>query len=175
MDIPQEQFKAMQELADVNVAISKGRSQLSQLKIDTEKYIELRETAAHERVEKVLKESYEALKSTTQNQEELHAYASELSNFSLELAGFSKEIASLFQDFTERVVATDASLDIRLAEIQSLEKRCTIDKANITEDRKQIARDRHTLSDEKRLLSDRQEMLARTAERIKKLQGKTSI
>ncbi len=175
MDLPQEQFKAMTELAEINVSISKGRAALSQLKVDTEKYLELRETAAHERVEKVLKESHEALKSTTQNQEELHAYAKDLSHFTLELAGFSQEIVTLFHDFTERVAATDAALDIRLEEARSIEKRCTIERANITEDRKQLARERNALSDEKRLLTDRQQMLAKTAEYIKKLQGKNSL
>lgn len=172
MDLSAEQFSAAKELAEVNMEIAAGRAALSKLKEDTGTYLEFREVAAHERVEKVLAESTEALESTKKNHAELSAYASGIRALALEISGFSAEIVTLYKDFSERVSKTDALLDLRLEEAKKLEKACTIERKMITLDQQQLERDMANLRDEKRLLADRQHMLERAAKEVERLQNK---
>lgn len=155
--------------------IAAGRAALTKLKDDTGEYLRLREVAAHERVQKVLTESTEALESTKKNHAELRAYASELRALALELSGFSTEIGTLYKDFTDRVAETDALLDVRLEEVKKLEKQCNTERKMITEDRKELDHQMDLLRDGKRLLADRQQMLQKGAEELQKLRAKARL
>jgi uncharacterized phage infection (PIP) family protein YhgE len=175
LHLPTEQFNTMKELAEVQSSIAASSAALSKLKEDTGKYLELREVAAHERVQKVLAESIEALESTNKNHAELASYASGLRALALELSGFSVEIVTLYKDFTERVVQTDALLDLRLEEAKKLEKACRIERKKLDEDMKQLDNNMAELRDQKRLLADRQQMLAKGAEELQKLRSKANV
>lgn len=175
MELPTEQFKAVQELAEVNVAIASGRAALTKLKDDTKSYLEFREVAAHKQVEKVLEESIEALESIKNNHAELSTYASEIRALALELHGFSEEIVALFSDFQNVVAESNAKLDIRLADLKAREKEVMIEKEGIKADRRKLDGDMANLRDEKRLLADRQEVVRKTTEAIKKITGKNTL
>lgn len=172
MDLPKEQFDSLKELAEVQMQISTGQAALSKLKTDTKSYLELREKAAHDVVEKVLKESVEALESTNKNHAALREFASGLRTMALELSGFSQEITTLFSDFLNIVAESNAKLDVRLEDIRAREKEVMIQREAIDADQKALDREMKDLRDGKRLLADRQAIVNKTVEQIKKITGK---
>lgn len=172
MDLDTEKFNSVKELAEVQLEISAGRAALSKLMDDTKAYLELREVAAHERVDKVLKESVEALESTKENHAALAQYASGLRALAIELSGFSKEITTLFSDFRTIVTDSDAKLDIRLSEVRAREKEVMIGRGNLEADQEALNRDMAILRDEIRLLADRQVVVQKAADSIRKITGK---
>lgn len=156
MELEQEKFNSIKELSEIQTSISEGRGILSTLKADTDKYLELREGMAVERVAKVLSESREALKNTTKNHEELKSYGNELKSFSLSLRGFSNDIVALIQglrDGTDTVLKTIDQLLWKISEMKGEIKR---QGDELEADRKQIAFERNQVDSDWRELRDRQ-------------------
>lgn len=156
MQIEQEKFDSLKELAGIQSSISEGRAVLYTLKNETEAYMLSREVEVRERVARVLKESAEALQKISTNHQELTAYRSELQAYATEIKGFSSTLRTLFQDFDADVKQADADMVEHRAGIAKMLRELKVAQVNVDEDRKQLARERQETNEGmKRLASDR--------------------
>lgn len=170
MELDTEKFNTVKELAEIHVNLSNARVELRKLKETTEEYMVVREREAEERVEKVLKESREALEETSKNHDELSSFSGELKAYAIELKVLSTDITALFQNFGERVKKADEDMVKNQEIVSEVLKKIKIERVQVQEDRKMLVIERKDLADGWRLLKDRQATLERGFEELKKLQ-----
>lgn len=169
MELAQEKFNLVKELAVISTAISEARSTLDNLKKNEEQYLRNRETQVHDRITRVLSESQDALEKTSSNHSELVAYGNELKAFSTELKGFADIISTLTQDFGTRLAKADEDMNKHFTDVNEVLKQQKIESAKITQDREQLKRERQQTQEGMRLLKDKEEQFLRSVEHINKL------
>lgn len=166
--LDQEQFDAVKELSQIQMAIAEGRSTLLKLRSEVEEYMKLREVDAEERVLRVLKESQESLQKISHNHQELSSYGSELKAYATELNGFANTLHTLFQDFGERMQVADRDMEVQRKDVAEVLRQTKIAQVSIDEDRKQLVRERQKTNEGMKLLDSQRAALQTAWDHLKK-------
>ncbi len=161
MQLEQEKFNTLKEIAEMQEAVSLGRAELRTIKAETETYLVFREKEAVTRIIKVLEQSRDALDEITKNHNELSLYKDEIKAFATELKNLSTDITDLFKDFNERMKKAEEDLDKYHELVSEKLKQTRSERIQIGEDRKLLAAEKADINKEKRLLADRRGALER--------------
>lgn len=176
MELQQEKFNTIKELAEIHANISDARVTFEELKKNTEKYMVVREKEVEERVIKVLKESREALEETSKNHQELSGFSRDLKAYANEIKVLSTDITALFKDFDKRMDGANTDMRINGEIVSEILKKIKIERIQVQEDRKLLIAEKHEVDEQHRLLKDKREALERAWDELKKLQdNKKSI
>lgn len=167
MIIEQEKFQALKELSEIQIAISEGKAALEVLKTEESAYMQLREQAAVEHIDKVLKESEETLKKISTNHEQLTTYRTELQAYAISLKGFSQTLQTLFKDFSSQMEEAQKDMAVHRAKNADILKAIKIAQVNVDEDRKQLARERVDTENGMKLLMSQREALKSAWDHLK--------
>lgn len=170
--LEKEKFDSVKELSKIQMAISDGRSELKNLQETIEKYKIFREDEANKIIDKVLKESRDALDNISQNQNELAHYREELEAYANELKSGSKTIVTLFQDFRKKIDQGQKDIEEYYKVINKIKKEIKIEQSKLDSEMKIIKIERKNLADETRLLNDRRQALERGFEELNRLKNK---
>lgn len=171
IELEQEKFDTLKELAKVHENISDGRTILKELKETTEEYMVTREKEAEGRVIKVLKESSDALEEISTNHKELSKYNSELKAYAIELNTIASDIATLFEDFNKAMKIADVNMEKHRFEVAEILKATKVETTAIKSSREVLVGERAEIRDGWRLLKDRQQTLKDGFEELKKLKS----
>lgn len=166
--LDQEQFDAVKELSQIQMAVAEGRSELLKLQSEIEEYMKLREVEAEERVLRVLKESQESLQKISNNHKELSSYGSELKAYATELNGFANTLHTLFQDFGERMSRADEDMVKHRKDVAEVLRQTKIAQVSVEEDRKQLAREREKTNEGMKLLASQRAALQTAWDQLNK-------
>lgn len=170
--LEKEKFDSVKELSKIQMAISDGRSELKNLQETIEKYKIFREDEANKIINKVLKESRDALDNISQNQNELAHYREELEAYANELKSGSKTIVTLFQDFRKKIDQGHEDMEEHYNNVRDIQKQIKIDSTKLKSERRLLEGDRKILKEEALLLKDRRETLDRAFEELRRLKNK---
>jgi chromosome segregation ATPase len=171
MELDQEKFNKVKELADIHANLSDARVEIQKLKETTEEYMVVREQEAEERVLKVLKESREALEETSKNHDELTRFSNEVKAYAIELKGLASDITALFQDFGKRVEEADEDVKKNQEIVSDILTKIKVERVQVREDRKLLEAEQYNINEQLRLLKDKRESFERAWEELKKLQS----
>lgn len=170
MELAQEKFNTVKELAEVHANLSDARIAFDELKKDTEKYMVVREKEAEDRVIKVLKESRDALEETSKNHQELSGFSRDLKAYANEIKVLSTDITALFKDFNIRMDGANTDMKINGEIVSEILKKIKIERIQVQEDRKLLVAEKHEVEEQHRLLKDKREALERAWNELKNLQ-----
>jgi len=171
MELNQEKFNTVKELADIHANLSDARAELKKLKDGTEEYMVVREKEAEERVINVLKKSRDALEETSKNHSELSGFSRDLKAYANELSVISTDILALFSDFNKRMDEADENMAKNKDIVDDIFKKIKVERVQVQEDRKLLVAEQYNIDEQFRLLKDRREALERAWDELKKLQN----
>lgn len=167
MEIEQEKFKSVKELAEIQSQIATGKATLSTLKKETEEYLTEREKQAEKRVESVLKSSKDALAEADGYQKQLKTYLNTAKAFVNEvqdqrdaLSHTRETLLTAFDKFDEYVCGKIEELNTLSVELQR-------EQSNLHSEEESLARENARLADKKKLLDDKEAAINRKIERFK--------
>jgi isopenicillin N synthase-like dioxygenase len=172
MEVDKKQFNAMKQLTEISQGISILRSALDSLGDATNDYFKSMENETTNRVDKVLRESREALENTTQNHNQLSEYNKELTAYHNQIKDFTKTLTTLSQDFAKKMDESDKDMKEHHENISEMLKQIKIQRVNIEEDKKQLLREKKRIEEETRLLVDRRGALERGFKELQRLNNK---
>lgn len=173
MELAQEKFDSIKELAEIQQNISLGQVQLIEIQKTSEAYMLARESEAIMRVSKILEDSKKSLDEISKNHRELTAYKDSLADVYSDIKVFSEDLLTLFAALNTRLRESDVLMEQKREDIETMLKDIKIQRVRLQEDRKQMDREKITMRDAKRLMVDRQAMLEREFEELKRLKEKT--
>lgn len=165
----QENMKAVQELAKINLEISAGKEKLSKMKESIDEFLIERDRQDRVRFDTLLKESKEIVNEIDKNNTKVHDFYNELKSYSGYLNEFCTNIKSGFsqlnneyREFSELV----ESEMYKLSEIRKINDEIT---QNINLEKKQIDNNKKELEKEKLYIESQRETLKASYEAEKRL------
>lgn len=146
-EINAEKEKAFKDLSEIQMALSDGRVAFEKMKEEQEKYFELRENEAVERIRAVFDTMKEVFTEINTNADDLRRFKSDLIEFFNKVTKLSKEARAASGNFQAIILNGNEMFDKKVEEISLL-------KNDLVEERKSIAEDRNALKEETQKLAE---------------------
>lgn len=172
MQLDQEKFNTVKELADISQQLSDARAALKKLEETTEEYMVVREKEAEDRVVKVLRKSREALEEATKNHNELSSFKEDLKAFANKINLLSTDIIALFKGFSNRMNEADNDMVEHRKNVNEVLKKIKIERVQVQEDRKLLEGEKKKIDEQHRLLKDKREALERAWDELRRIKNK---
>lgn len=166
MELPHEQYVYQKTLADIGVAIAKGRAELAELGTKTEVEVQKQQEEILRRVDLAVKASEIALNQVHSNQLTLESYHQELQNFALELHKWNETLTVQQQDFEARKGTFEARLAKKTEELTKIAETLKVQQGTVEKDRQQNYSETVKLNDRERMVNDKYQTLLRTQKRL---------
>ncbi len=163
--LEQEKFVAAKELADIGVQIAAASAVLQNLKDETAAYLDDREKLVIERIQKVLKESNEALQEVTKNHDALKKYGADLTSFAKLLKEMLEEVKAYRATVSQRADSDAKAIEMAWEKIAEVRNELHAARMVIEADRLGIDADRKWITEEKIRLADERATLERAIAR----------
>lgn len=160
-------MEALKALADTNVKIGEIKGVLTKLKEEEATYLSDREAKTVKHVQKVLKDSEDALNKAFSNYEEIKKFASETTEFAAYLHEAQEDFQILKDTFDAYTKAWADDIKTTENMLLELKEQVKLDQEKIDSEKKKIAKDWDKVAEEKKKLKDERETLDRAIARLK--------
>lgn len=166
IELDKEKMNAVRELASVGVKISDAKNALSKLKEEEKTYLDEREKATVAKIQAVLDDSADLLKSAHGNYEQIHGLCQTISAFCDFLIEAQGEFHGLLEAFVEHREGWDKEFERQNAELAEARRGIAVERSFLENAKKDVEKAQEKLKEDRIKIADDRGTIDRAIKRL---------